>query len=571
MEEKVRAISEQRERQEGESIGEMEKHPRCALLPSPEKLDLFGEKGSDLTATLQDFDAIKSLAEKHELIAGFYEKANPKSEVAEATLSEGAELVQHGDSGEHNMQEDLYYGTFIGSAFNNAFVPTRNTFSPELDELVFWYYCGHGLDKGDAEDLNYSSAPQLENTGQQDRLSEEYVKTVLGYTAPTKVKGGEMCLHKVGFCGLAGLLAPWVSAVHSKSINSEGVKKNKHLVIIADSCYSGMLARDFEELKKKNGPWNQDGCSVTVQAACGEDEVTYGGYFTPTFLHLNEHPEKLKELKEEWSGMGEKEKEKYKSSSFPSPMLVTSANSPQAGEEELTMERNMQNFPLVLFRDAGFFKYCFCRLFRDEEVEFLSSHGLIERALTAASADKFLQKGEFIVIDYKLTVMKDDGSFQDSPLGLFLLEYPWNQDVAVCAHVHFRMGDTSRVGRINLVHHKRLVKTMQFPIVDPPKVSVAAVQGVDWKWQRGPTQTFGELARAECPGANQHKQKEVSSAMIMVKKCYEFVNKHNPALWNDTTQWNMGGSFMGKFRKNERSTYMAKYLENIQEYNLPTV
>jgi len=50
----------------------MENHPRCAILPSPEKLDvLIGSPGSDKTDTLGDFDLIKDWVTKSEFSEWF--------------------------------------------------------------------------------------------------------------------------------------------------------------------------------------------------------------------------------------------------------------------------------------------------------------------------------------------------------------------------------------------------------------------------------------------------------------------------------------------------------------------
>ena len=119
----------------------MEKHPRCAILPSPEKLDeSIGSPGSDKTDTLRDFDLIKDWVTTSKLLnTGFHQLAATDGE---------------------NLQNDEYY-TFIRNAFRLAFDAMRNTASPELEELVFWYYAGHGLSKEAAQKLSYSSTPNL--------------------------------------------------------------------------------------------------------------------------------------------------------------------------------------------------------------------------------------------------------------------------------------------------------------------------------------------------------------------------------------------------------------------------
>ena len=208
----------------------MEKHPRCAILPSPEKLDeSIGSPGLDKTDTLRDFDLMIGWVTKSELRnAAFYKR--------------GAQV----DAEEKNLEDGLYY-SFIQFAFNTAFDAIRNTASPDREELVFWYYAGHGLGKEAAQKLSYSSTPCLASLFIPERhaAANEFV------TEGRKVKGGELCLHEVGFCDLYGLLKPWIAAVKAQSINAGGSKKNKHLVIILDSCYSGIIAEELKDFEKK--------------------------------------------------------------------------------------------------------------------------------------------------------------------------------------------------------------------------------------------------------------------------------------------------------------------------------
>ena len=52
----------ERRQQDEETIRLVEKHPRCAILPFPEKLDeSIGSPGSDKTDTLRDFDLTLTL------------------------------------------------------------------------------------------------------------------------------------------------------------------------------------------------------------------------------------------------------------------------------------------------------------------------------------------------------------------------------------------------------------------------------------------------------------------------------------------------------------------------------
>lgn len=261
----------------------------CAILPSPEKLDESRRSpGSDETNTLGDFNRIREWLKRSELrnikwFEFFYQ-----------------------DIGQ-NLEKSLYYA-IVRFAFKDAFDLMRNTCSPDLPELIFWYYAGLGLSKKAAAKLSYSSTPCLaiDHVNIDPKCHEaadEFVKEFEG----RKVKGGELCLHEVGFCDLYGLLKPWIAAVKAKSVNAEGRKKNKHLFIILDSCYSGIIAEElkkFEECMKKKDPKFLRKNSVTIQAAYGPDQGALRGYFTPWFVYWNDrkNAQQLSHLKSLWGG-----------------------------------------------------------------------------------------------------------------------------------------------------------------------------------------------------------------------------------------------------------------------------
>lgn len=179
-----------------------------------------------MTNTREDFTRVRDwVISKKLLNTGFY----------------GKEAEQQKDK-----IETTEFGSLVQLAFSGGFGAMRNTCSPELDELVFWYYAGHGVGKeGALKKRNYSSTPLLTRIG----LSSDYHKAANKFVEKfegKKLKGGELCLHKVGFCGLHGLLKPWIAAIQTESINAPGKKKkNKHLVLILDSCHSGILADEL--------------------------------------------------------------------------------------------------------------------------------------------------------------------------------------------------------------------------------------------------------------------------------------------------------------------------------------
>lgn len=361
----------------------MEKRARCALLPSPEKLDeALRSPGSDKTDTIEDFGRVKDWLTNAQLLnTGFY-----------------------GTNEEQRQQlETCEFGSFIQLAFNNAFAAMRNTASPEHPELVFWYYAGHGLGKETAATLDYSSTPRL---SEMELMIPNYNNAANAFVKENrKVKGGELLLHQVGFCDLYGLLKPWIAAVKEKSSNAEGAKKNKHLVIILDSCHSGIIAQELVEFQRQAQKIDKtllDENSVTIQAACGPDERTFGGYFTPCFVYLNkpEHSGLLNGLKDQWGKMKEKEKKEYKLIDLPSPMVVTTKLQSSAESQAATMELDVQGFKLTLFQDPAFFKFCSIKVYQHQDEKLFEGKDM--RTLNSHSAEEFMGSRYFVVLDYKL-------------------------------------------------------------------------------------------------------------------------------------------------------------------------
>lgn len=558
----VQRIAEEREENDSKWTESMEKHPRVGLLPSPELLAIGSERGQDATDTLEDFrQTFLWLRKKEALNTEFYNSF----------------------TGERN--EDVSEGQFnalIGLAFSNSFAAMRHTFNPTLNEYVIWYYAGHGRDKSSVNQ-EILSMPKLKKVG----LDTAYViaKRFAKHLQEQPVKGGELCLHHVGYCGLYGLIAPWIASVKEKSQNRAGEKENKHLIIILDSCYAGMIARDLEELNKEEGPWNQNGCSITIQTACGPDETTNGGYFTPCFLTLNNDENLRERLKKEWEEMEEQEKEFLRSLPLPSPKVVTTrANS---GQNSSTMEFSFNNsHKLTLFSDSGFFKFCSLSIFKEDELKKLK-----ERVLNEQTTRNFMNTSKFTILDYKLKTLEDrDGPFTDSPMGLFLIEEPEEPEFAVCAHVHFLKGDTSRVGRINLVHcclsptnsliyqeaEAGLTKTkikkgrhrITYAVVPKVETPSKPDDWEYWKWdEKNPSSSVSFNSQTD-----DHKQSklkdEVNKGAELVKACHDFVEHEEPGSWNDHTKWNMRAedkSYKGLFRQKERSQWMKQYMEEYEK------
>jgi hypothetical protein len=514
-------------------LDDLIQHPCCAILPSPEKLKKGSSSpGQDETNTRGDFDKVwQWLTSSDFLNTGFY------VDVKE-TVDQGGQL------------EEGIYTSVIRLAFGNAFDPIRNTSDPEQGEMVLLYYAGHGLSEQGATNLKeanlitskrslVSPFPRLGEVGFSN--PEEHFAAAESFLTPNRtVKGGELCLHDVGFCDLQGLLKPWIAAVKGKSINPphDRVKKNKHLVVVADSCYSGKLVEDLEQLALTPGPWKEHGCTVTVQSASSSDEPTFGGYFTPCFVHFNkpENQGKLQKLKQKWDEKSEIEKNAYRAVDLPSPQVATTMPSEKlrSGEDDpiLVLPR-IQGVQLTLFRDAGFFKFCF--------LSFSGIVGSKARALTPVAANTFLSQDNFDILDYKLKTISNG-----TPMALVLVEDPRDTAHVVCVHIHFHNNsDTSNlrnVSGVNLINHNR-----------PTNVGDLFLQDSDpRKYQFWP----GNAARYR----------------HLVERCKNYVNRTDPepGRWDNASRWNMRHSLKGKFRLKERSDWMDKYVEKMVSENSQT-
>ena len=543
----------QREEQDREFTESMEKHPRVGLLPSPDKLTTDYSLGEDAIDSLKDFrQTYLWLRDKEALNTEFYKYYTSEEDLTKKQFEELIKLT-----------------------FSKSFDAVRHTANPTRDEYVILYYAGHGLWPMDPNNTTESSMPKLEV-----ELNEYFVaaKDFAKDLQDQPVKGGELLLHDVGCCGLYGLIQPFIASVIVQSQNNPEGKKNKHLIIILDSCYSGMIAQDLEGLKGKDGPWNRNGCSISIQTACGDDEPTFGGYFTPCFLTLNKEQDLLDDLKKNWEAMEDAKKDYFKSLSLPSPKVVTTRH--DSAQNNPTMEFSFDSgHKLTLFSDPGFFKFCALSIFARDEVQN-------ERVLNNWSVSEFMENtSNFTILDYKLKTLQR-GPFAGSPLGLFLIEEPGEPEFAVCAHVHFAQGDTSRVGRINLVRHlkpplnnvlycedhdgvtKRKVKEGNGKIkyAAVPKVSEPSDHNPDdwkyWKWKKG---TCSRCILFTCCISDQSSLiEEVNKGAKLVNKCHDFVEDYEPRRWDDHTKWNMRSSdlsYRGKLRQKERFQWIDEHMK----------
>ena len=460
------------------------KHAFWAILPSPDKINK--STGLNEIAAPHDFDIVwKWITSSDFLNMSLYDN-----------------LKETVDAGQQLGQEQ--YRTLIRLALYDVFEPIRNTHDPEEHEMVLLYYTGRGNEGKKKTSPRIFSKAQL-----PQNIIDEYCKIekeVLDLKPDRKIKKGELSLHDVGFCDLQTLLIPWIAAVKVESQNApEATKRNKHLVVIADSSYSGMLVEDWMELAfQDRRPWNQNGCTVTVQSAASSQENTLDGYFTPCFVHFNRRANRsfANLLIKDWNAKSEMEKDAYDYEELPSPQL---ASTMLFSKNEAALELNIQDSKLHLFHDARFFKFC-----------FLSFSGILEnkgRALTTKEATMFLSQHNFKILDYKLQTM----SSSNTPMASVLVDDAEDGDGVVCVHIHFSSLDTDikKVSGVNFIHHER-------PRQD---------------------EYLGLLFLEDSSDTKRIFPPHASEIQAFIKQCRGYVEERNPKRWADVSQWNMKQSY----------------------------
>lgn len=203
-------------------------------------------------------------------------------------------------------------------------------------------------------------------------------------------------------------------------------------------------------------------------------------------------------------------------------------------------------------------------------------------AMTKELANTFLQSNKYTVLDFKLKKIST-GAYKGNKMGMFLLKHQGCDDLAVCAHVHFKEG-TSKVGRVNLLHHKKSmgngclefkeevqlkrnkhkVPVATVPIKKDPRQDKPA-DWFYWEWQLRPEQ-FDEVINKNQLQLDEDEKNNVKCAMTLVKECHDFVEKKMPAGYWDN-EWEMEESYLNKFRRR----WMDDYLIKVQDYEIPTV
>jgi hypothetical protein len=81
---------------------------------------------------------------------------------------------------------------------------------------------------------------------------------------------GALCMED-GKIHLSDIISVWK--------RRPGSRRGQKLVIVADSCYSGLMIRELQAIPKGE----RDTLNVGIQAACRHDELSSGGIFTEVF------------------------------------------------------------------------------------------------------------------------------------------------------------------------------------------------------------------------------------------------------------------------------------------------
>ena len=111
--------------------------------------------------------------------------------------------------------------------------------------------------------------------------------------------------------------------------------KNRHILVVLDSCYSGKFGKRLEKWMKGGDykdVWKRNKCSLTIQTAASEKEPTYGGYFTPLFIRLQDEAFRNEKL-EQWVSMNSEFDDIY--DELPSPQLYSTDDTIFTSKEPL--------------------------------------------------------------------------------------------------------------------------------------------------------------------------------------------------------------------------------------------
>ena len=452
-----------------------------------------------------------------------------------------------------------YHETYYAIIKQLAFNPARMFNRADLDktEYAIWYYSGHGLHT-DVVNISKPSGFNLHHDKNSSVGVNEYMKAMCERSEqPWRyLQGGELPFQRYGFFDFHMLVDFLQTA-----ITLDGRQcKNRHILVVLDSCYSGkfgkrlekwMNSKDYEEV------WKRNNCSLTIQTAASEKEPTYGGYFTPLFILLQD--ETFREAKRnQWVSMSSEFDDIY--DELPSPQLYSTDDTISKSEEPLVKLNEVW-----LVKNPNFFKMCYVL-----DPQNVDLQGI--RTLTQQQIDMIYDRTNVDVIDFKLKTIEKDPIFKDSPMGLFLMS---NQ---ICVHVHFQFQDTSQVGRINVQEyticpnsHQVVLDSFKFPLLKL-KTKHNPVP-VYWNWERNEYYKWNDNTTIiDAEGVSMPSTSTMRAIGELLEECKRFVESKQ-ITWEDIEDWKMDGtdiSINGMFRCSlQRSSELMENLSAMKYIEHP--
>lgn len=279
--------------------------------------------------------------------------------------------------------QDEDFESQLRQAFGNGFCQLRNSVTPTDKETYIFYYTGHGLSAKSAQQHSSYLKPFITSKDAPDDWIFEKNR---------KLSGGEIFLHTFGFADLKYILDVWNSAL----MNKNG-RMNKHLIIILDSCYSGLWDEELNKIFKKSYSFLNNNCYITLQTACRRNEKTISGHFTKFFLLFQSNFDFLRRASSEWRDLTQEDKDYYVKCRLPNPQLVSNHPEVKDSEDLFRLVKCEDGNPMYLFSDSGFFKFC---VYKADLESYQNSCQLVERAFKREELNQIMESGR--VTDYKL-------------------------------------------------------------------------------------------------------------------------------------------------------------------------
>ena len=496
-------------------------------------------KGEDMTKTVTDFTHIVKWSKKRQIRAAvWYDLFNKDG------------VCNHG----------TYYAIIKQLAFNPADMFNRT----DLDktEYAIWYYSGHGLHT-DVVNISKPSGFNLLRDPTNDPHSNDGVNNYMKAMCERSeqpwryLQGGELPFQRYGFFDFHML----VDFLQTAITLDGGRCKNRHILVVLDSCYSGKFGKRLEKWMKGGDykdVWKRNQCSLTIQTAASEKEPTYGGYFTPLFIRLQDEAFRNEKL-EQWVSMNSEFDDIY--DELPSPQLYSTEDTISTSNEPLVKLNKVW-----LVKNPNFFKMCYALDPNNADLQGI-------RTLTQQDIDMIYDRTNCVVKDFKLKTTESESSYyRGSPMGLFLMSNN------VCIHIHFQFKNPSQVGRINLQEYKEVhtnsdnvipvSKNSEKLCIWKLKTKPPSCKQVYWNWENNTFYYWREIkTKQEVLVHDNDVAIEDESKMQAVKEllqaCKTFVQS-NRTNWE--MDWKMGASKNGMFRSSlQRSSELMVNL-SVMDY-----